>query len=231
MAEDDSSHKKAERSFRKAFPALVGILVILSVLPFFLNQLAWLKLKRSFPFDFAGSPQLFVPGRISAAELRLKRSGLEIETGPIQVRYDPVSFFLTRTLKMKIQGAQLTIRAVDLGIKNAEAFSELEFDTLKAELETEAKGGTEIKQLELDGPALLGMAEGRLKRHDIRLKVKCFLKPDFTSVLPKFLTEHLFSDSGDPLKQIQFQMSGDWDSPSFSIASDLVKFEVVNRDA
>lgn len=222
--------KKAEPISGKAFVAFLGLLVVLAALPFFLNHLAWAKFQKSFPFEYEGSPNLYFPGRISASSMLLKRSGFEIQTGEIEVKYAPVTFLFRRELSMQVKSETLVLRISDPALKKAEAFSSLSFDSLAASLVTDVKGGTEIRSLRLDGPSILAYAKGRVKKRDLALKVRCFLKPGFVLALPKFLSEHLFSARDSALKEIQFELSGEWNAPSFSIASDLVRFEVNAQD-
>ncbi|HNV86309.1 MAG TPA: hypothetical protein PKL97_05025 [Candidatus Omnitrophota bacterium] len=217
----------------KAVIAFAGLALIAGALPFFFNQLAWMKLKRNFPLEFQGDLRLGRWGMIEARNALLKRdTSFEIRAKEIKVVYSLPAFLVRQDLVMNIEGTGLRIGFSEGEVPGGGSFSShLDFDSLQASLATAGRGKTEIRHFAIEGPALIGYAEGCFHKKDrLDFDVACFLRKEFISGLPRFFSEHLFDDREGPFKEVRFGVHGSWDEPSLSFSSDLIRIEVKSRD-
>jgi|GEM_PF-2049128 len=217
----------------KAVIAFAGLALIAGALPFFFNQLAWMKLKRNFPLEFQGTLQMNQWGEIGVRNAVLKRgNSFEIRAEKLKVAYSLTAFLIRQDLVMEIEGNGLRVGFSEGVVSKPDSFpSQLVFDVLRTVLKTVGREKTEITYFFIEGPALIGYANGSLQRKDqLDFDVACFLKREFIDRLPRFFTEHLFDEREGPLKPIRFGVHGSWNEPVFSFSSDLIRIEVKSRE-
>jgi len=224
------NHSELRAGFPKQSFFFAIVILLLAVVPlFFLNQCVLAKLKNDFPFKWQGYLTSQLPGDLSLKDFHVKeKSVFDGHSSFLKVKYQPLEFVFKRKVSLNVTAEDVSLHLKDVLFN--QKLSDFHFDALEALLSVDIHGKIRINYFFARSQDLIVYIGGFLERDKLDVAVSCFLTSKLVHKLPEFISEHLFFERENLLKQIQFKAKGTWDHPYFYLSSDLMHVEMKPRE-